>query len=179
MKEWNVVATARQSHFPEAVKLLKQFGRVEKTHYYDVLVMEVDDPREFLERLHERLADEPAIGECLGHVSPCTETFIFQSLGEFEEHARKAVQQYIPDLCGKRFHIRMRRRGFKGRLHATDEEQFLDGVLLEALEEADTPGEITFDDPDAIVALETVDTKAGLAVWMREDLERYPLLKLD
>ena len=60
-----------------------------------------------------------------------------------------------------------------------DEERFLDTYLLEALEMAGTRGEITFDDPDAILALETVGPRAGLSLWTREELERYPLLHLD
>jgi hypothetical protein len=64
-------------------------------------------------------------------------------------------------------------------MHATEEEQSLDGLLLQALAEAGAPGVITFDDPDAIVALETVDTRAGAALWTREDLQNYFLLHLD
>jgi hypothetical protein len=41
------------------------------------------------------------------------------------------------------------------------------------------PGRITFADPDAILALETVDCRAGLSLWSREDLQRYPFLHLD
>jgi tRNA(Ser,Leu) C12 N-acetylase TAN1 len=47
------------------------------------------------------------------------------------------------------------------------------------LEMAGAEGEITFEDPDAILALETVGTRAGLSLWTREDLQRYPLLHLD
>ena len=64
----------------------------------------------------------------------------------------------------------MHRRGFKGKLSTMDEERFLDTYLLEALEMARTPGRITFTDPDAIIALETVGPRAGLALWTREDL---------
>ncbi|WP_449002730.1 hypothetical protein [Myxosarcina sp. GI1(2024)] len=32
---------------------------------------------------------------------------------------------------------------------------------------------------DAILVLETVGQKAGLSCWTREDLQRYPLLRLD
>jgi tRNA(Ser,Leu) C12 N-acetylase TAN1 len=55
----------------------------------------------------------------------------------------------------------------------------LSDALLEATGEAGRPGHITFEDPDAIVAVETVGTQAGLSLWMREDLKRYPFLRLD
>ena len=60
-----------------------------------------------------------------------------------------------------------------------DEERFLDTYLLEALATAGTPGQIRFSDPDAIIALETIGPRAGLSLWTREELERYPLLHLD
>jgi hypothetical protein len=179
MKDWNVVATARERQFDRVVQLLKPMGQLEKTHFFDVVVLKVDDAREFLERLHERLAEEPEIGVWLGHVAPCTEDFTFQTPEEFDDLAKLTVRTFVPQLAGQRFHVRMHRRGFKDRLHATAEEQALDGALLEALQEARTPGEITFDDPDAILSVETVDARAGMALWTREDLQRYPLLHPD
>jgi tRNA(Ser,Leu) C12 N-acetylase TAN1 len=44
---------------------------------------------------------------------------------------------------------------------------------------AGTPGSISFDDPDAIVAIESVGQRAGVSLWTREDLRRYPFLRLD
>lgn len=179
MDPWNVVVTVREPNFGRAVKLLRPMGMLEKTHFYGVLVLRVDDALEFLEQLHARFAEEPEIGEWLGRVAPCTEVFTFQSAEEFDEKATSIVQKFIPQLAHRQFHVRVHRRGFKEKLHATAEEQALAGALLQALERAGTPGAITFQDPDAIVAVDTVDTRAGLAIWKREDLRRYPLLHLD
>jgi tRNA(Ser,Leu) C12 N-acetylase TAN1 len=85
----------------------------------------------------------------------------------------------VADLRGKSFHVRLHRRGFKGRLSSQNEEGFLDGVLLEALEQSGTPGRITFADPDAIIAVETVDGQAGLSLWTREEMQRYPFIRPD
>ncbi len=79
----------------------------------------------------------------------------------------------------KSFHVRMHRRGFKGRISSHDEERFLDKILLEELGRMGNPGHITFEDPDAILVVETVGQQAGLSCWNREDLQRYPLLRLD
>ena len=73
----------------------------------------------------------------------------------------------------------MHHRGFKGRISSHDEERFLDHLLLEELGKIGNPGHITFEDPDAIVVVETVGQQAGLSCWTREDLQRYPLLRLD
>jgi hypothetical protein len=73
----------------------------------------------------------------------------------------------------------MRRRGFKGKLSSLEEEHFLDHILLESIEKTGTPGHITFEDPDAIIAVETIAQWAGLSLWSREDLQRYPFISLD
>jgi hypothetical protein len=71
----------------------------------------------------------------------------------------------------------MHRRGLKGRIQRTQEEQLLDRVLLEALRERGTQGRIDFEDPDAVIAVETLGDEAGLSLWKRADLERYPALE--
>jgi len=179
MRDWNVVAITREHRFSDAVHLLRNFGEVEKTGYFDVVVIRVAEIHLFLDQLHERLGEEPVVEQILGRVSPCTATFVYHSPDEFETKARRAVRELVPKLAGRRFHVRMHRRGFKGRLHAMEEEQFLDKVLLEMLDEQATPGTISFEDPQAIVAIETVDTRAGLAAWTDTDLARYRLLSLD
>jgi tRNA(Ser,Leu) C12 N-acetylase TAN1 len=75
--------------------------------------------------------------------------------------------------------VRLHRRGFKGRLSTPEEERFLDDALLEALQAAGTPCSLSFDDPDAIIQIETVGNRAGLSLWTREDLARYPFLRVD
>lgn len=104
---------------------------------------------------------------------------MFQSPEEFEAKAREAVGSWLTRLAGKSFHVRLHRRGFKRRLSSQEEERSLDTFLLQSLEQRGTPGRITFDDPDAIIAVETVGQRAGFSLWTREDMQRYPFLKLD
>jgi hypothetical protein len=73
----------------------------------------------------------------------------------------------------------MHRRGFKGRISSLEEEHFLDKILLEELGKIGSPGHITFENPDAILVVETVGQQVGLSCWTREDLQHYPLLRLD
>jgi hypothetical protein len=35
---------------------------------------------------------------------------------------------------------------------------------------------MAFTDPDAILQIETIDGPAGISLWRREDLQRYPFL---
>jgi hypothetical protein len=50
---------------------------------------------------------------------------------------------------------------------------------LDALAQASTPGEITFDDPDAIIVVETLAGQCGLACWTRANWQTYSFLKRD
>lgn len=77
---------------------------------------------------------------------------------------------------GKRFHVRLHRRGLKGVLSTPDEERFLDETLLQARNAAGTPGHIGFDDADFVIHIERIDRRAGLSLWSRDEMQRYPLL---
>ncbi len=179
MKEWNVVVTVHEDVYSRARKLLEQFGEVAKTGFFNILTMWAAEPDRLLESLEELARQDPDALLPLARVMPVARSFNFQSPEEFETKAREVVSGWIPQLSGTGFHVRMHRRGFKGKLSSLEEEHFLDRYLLEALERAGTPGRITFDDPDAIIALETIGPQAGLSLWTREDLRRHPLLHLD
>ena len=75
--------------------------------------------------------------------------------------------------------MRLHRRGFMGIISTQPEERFLDEVLLDALADAGTPGRIRFADPDRVIQVETVDGRAGMSLWTREDMHRFPFLGVD
>ncbi len=179
MRDWNVIVSVREGGLGHARKLLREFGAVSPTGFLNVLVLRVDDPQRLLETLTERVAREPDALACLGRVVPVRSTFTFQSPQEFEARARAAALGLAPELAGKAFHVRMHRHGFKGRLSSQQEERLLGGALQEALAQAGTPGRVTFEDPDMILAVETLGNQAGLSLWTREQLQRYPFLRLD
>ncbi len=179
MNDWNVVVTVHEGGFTEARRLLEKMGPVSRTDFFNVLVMRVEDIPSLLEQLCERLEREPGILNNIARLVPLTHPFNFQSPEVFEKKAMETVSLWVSSLAGKSFHVRMRRRGFKGRLSSMDEERFLDGYLLDALEKAGAPGYLAFEDPDFIIAVESVGTRAGLSLWSRDDLRRYQFLKLD
>lgn len=179
MHDWNVVITVNDDGYNQARKLLERYGRVDRTDYFNILLMQVEDQRSLLDSLRQEAERDPGSVIPLARVMPVYETFTFQTAEEFEGKARKAALGWLPVLGGKSFHLRMHRRGFKGKLSSIEEERFLDTYLLEALEMVGSQGEISFEDPDAIIALETLGPRAGLSLWTRAELERYPLLHLD
>ena len=179
MSEWNVVVSVHGRGFIRACEILQRLGPVNRTGFLNVLVMRVEDIAQAMESLRQWISEDPAITDALARVMPVTHTFSFQTVEEFEEKARQAVLSWTSDLAGKAFYVRMHRRGFKGRLSSQAQERSLSAALLETLEKAGTPGRITFQDPDAVLAVETVGNQAGLSLWSREDLQRYPFLKPD
>lgn len=178
MRDWNVVVTVRDRGFTLACEMLSEYGRVQKTEYFNVLALYVDDPQALMESLREEFSGSfPP--DFLAKVVPVTVAFDFQTSQEFEAKAIDAISRWRKDLRGKRFHVRMHRRGFKGRLSTMEEERFLGGILLEAIEKESAPGHISYEDPDAIIVVETLGQRAGMSMWNREQLTRYPFLRLN
>lgn len=179
MQDWNVVVTTRERGFILACELLEEYGRIDKTNYFNVLAMRVEDVHAFLEGFRKEFSEDPSIQTFLARVMPVTLAFAFRTPEEFEAKAGETALHWVRDLGGKGFHVRVHRRGFKHRLSGTEEEHLLADVLLESLVREGTPGRITFEDPDAVLAVETIGQRAGMSLWSREEMGRYPFLKLD
>lgn len=179
MQDWNVVVSVAPRHYQQALKLLKEFGEVQRSGFFNIVVMRVANVDAFLDQLHHRLGELPLHQLIVSRVMPIATGFTFQDPQAFEEQARQAVMGWVAQLRDKRFHVRMRRRGFKGRLSSLDEEQFLDHFLVEQVRKAGGETRIDFDDPDLIIAVETVGQRAGVSLWSREQLQRYPLVRID
>ena len=179
MKDWNVVVSIYQDGFRRAFRALEAFGRVERSPYHNVLVMTVQDPMALLEAVERRTEQSPALYDAISRVAPAICNFEFGSLDEFQTRAKSIVLEWLPRLAGRSFHVRFHRRGPRHDLRTQDIERFLDDALLDALQQAGTPGRISFSDPDAVIAIDTIDDRAGLSFWTREDLKRHRLLRPD
>jgi len=174
--DWNVIVTLPEATSREARKFLRRWGEVHRTGYFRVLALTVDDIESFLAEVARAIEEKPGTLNILSHIIPAQRTFTFASAEEFEAKARDIAILWAPMLAGKSFHVRLHRRGFKGTLSTPKEERFLDETLLDALETLGAPGRISFTDPDAILQIETIDNRAGVSLWQRQDLLRYPFL---
>ena len=179
MNDWNVVISIYQDGYRQARRALQKFGPIERTPYHNVLVMKVDDPTALLEAVERKTEEVPALYDAVSRVAPATWTFEFHSAEEFKEKARSIILESLPRIAGRSFHVRLHRRGPGHELESLKAERFLDDVLLDAAKETGKPSRIAFTDPDAVVAIDTVDDRAGVALWMREDLEQHRLLRPD
>jgi tRNA(Ser,Leu) C12 N-acetylase TAN1 len=173
------VISIYQDGFRRALRALQELGPVRRSPYYNVLVMKVDDPMALLEAIERRTEDSPALYDAISRVAPALRGFTFQSAEEFEAKAKSIVLEWSPRLAGQSFHVRLHRRGVRGDLRTPDTERLLDDVLLDATRATGRPGRISFTDPDAVIAIDTIDDVAGIALWTREDLARHRLLRPD
>ncbi len=178
-ESWNVVVTLLEATPREARGVLGKWGNVARTPYYHVLTMTVPDPRAFLAEFAATAEAMPGLRNLISHVVPAQRTFDFSSPEEFEARAAEIAREWRRDLAGRSFHVRMHRRGEKHVLSTPKEERLLDTLLLTELENAGTPGRIAFDDPDCIIQIETVGRRAGMSLWTREELQRWPFLGVD
>ena len=179
MRDWNVVATIHEGHFKAALQFLRTFGELGKTDYFNVLVVKVDDIQRLLDDLRWEFQAAPGLQHVVSRIVPIGVSFDFQEPAEFEANVRQAVTRWLPKLAGASFHVRMHRRGFKGRLSSQHEEQFVDRFIADELSERGATARIDFEDPDYIIDIETVGQRAGVGLWTRAQRLRYPFLKLD
>jgi len=168
-----VVATSIEGEFRRAVRALEAWGPVGRTDYYNVLVVRVEASREFLSDFGGCVDVTPEVLSFLSRVIPCDRTFDFHDREDFEARASAVVRSWAGALMGQSFHVRMHRRGFKRQLSSQAVEQFLAEQLLGDLARRGAAGAVSFDDPDAIISVESVGGRAGLSLWTREDVRRY------
>lgn len=174
--DWNVTVTLAEPTFSIARNMLASWGRLRRTGFFNVAVMKVADTAAFVREFAAAVEETPGILNAMSHVVPFEHVFSFKDASEFEAKLRDIILFYVPQLAGRSFHVRLRRRGLKGIISTPGEERFLDDILLEALAAAGTPGHISFEDPDYVLLIETVGEGGGVSFWTGEDLKRYTFL---
>lgn len=180
MDDWNVVVTVfDQRGYRVAKSILANFGVVGQTEFYNVLVVKVADIGSFTEAVDELVQRTPGVMNDISRIVPSHANFNFSNSGEFEERARETLLVWADDFADRSFYVRLHRRGLKGQISSPVEERFLDDVLLGKLERIGKPGRIAFEDPDMVIDIETVENRAGISKWSREDLHRFSFLEID
>jgi tRNA(Ser,Leu) C12 N-acetylase TAN1 len=179
MMDWNVVVSIYQTGFRQAIRALGELAKVERSPYHNVLLVKVDNAISFLEAVERKTEESPALYDAISRVAPAACNFEFRSGEEFKEKAGSVLREWSQRLAGRSFHVRLHRRGNRHGLHTPDAEKFLDDVALSSASQIGMPARKSFTDPDIVIAIDTVDDHAGLALWSREDLARHRLLRPD
>jgi tRNA(Ser,Leu) C12 N-acetylase TAN1 len=180
--EWNVVVTAYDWRgLRNARRLLSRHGEVARTEFHNVLVLKVADVTAFLEAISAAAEHDASLRNDISRIMPAQATFAFETIAEFEEKTRAIACQWADRIAGASFHVRLHRRrgGSPVKLSSQAEERSLDDSILERLRELGQPGRLDFEDPDYVIDIETVGERAGMSLWSRDELKRFPFLRVD
>ncbi len=179
MKDWNTIVTIYQQGFRRAVRALQKIGPTQRTPYYNVLAMKASEPTTALEAIERLTEEQPALYDAIARVAPAGVTFEFQSPEEFRDRVKSVLLGLAPELVGRSFHVRLHHRGSRLNLRTPDAERLFDDFIVAETGKSGAPARIGFTDPDAVIVIDTIDDRAGIAVWSREDLARHRLLRPD
>lgn len=172
-----MLATSVEGARPVLLAGLRRRGAFRGGGYRNVAIGRVGDVAGFLAALRDDLAGDPALAAALARVLPIERTFRLDAddpLASLEA----AVDALHPRLAGRSFFVRLERRGLHGTLHTSEVERTLGTVLWRRLESEGHAPRVTFADPDAIVAIETLGDRAGVAVIERALRQAYPFVRI-
>jgi tRNA(Ser,Leu) C12 N-acetylase TAN1 len=174
--DFNLIVTARTGEQRTLRRALARLARLRFSGYRNVFVARVDDPDVFLAHLAELRERWAGLDRCLGRVVPLDRCFAVDA-ARFEEQLAAEALALIDRIAGQSFHVRLERRGHKGRIETMACERDLGARLVERAAELGTPATVTFADPEVILAVEVVGPAAGLGVMGRER-RRYPFVRV-
>ena len=83
MEDWNMIVTVREGGFKQAFKELEEFGPIERTGFFNVLVMRASNVPRMMETLRERILDGSDILSVLARVIPANHNFGFPTHDAF------------------------------------------------------------------------------------------------
>lgn len=161
------------------MRALQKIAPTERAPYYNVLTMKADDWTKALETIERWTEDQPALYDAIARMAPAQFTFEFESPEEFQDRVKSYLLELVPKLAGRSFHVRLHRRGLSLDLRTPEAERRFDEFVVEVAAKSGASARIGFNDPDVVIVIDTIDTRAGIAMWTREDLDRHRLLRPD
>jgi tRNA(Ser,Leu) C12 N-acetylase TAN1 len=180
--DWNVVVTTYDWRgLRSGQRLLSHYGEVARTEFHNVLVLKVADVPAFLDAISAATRNDVSILNDISRIMPAQATFAFETTADFEQKASAIARRWAGRIAGGSFHVRLHRRRGESpvKLKSQDEERFLDDSILDGLRDLGRPGRLDFHDPDFVIDVETVGERAGMSLWSRDDLKRFPFLRVD
>jgi tRNA(Ser,Leu) C12 N-acetylase TAN1 len=176
--DWNMIVTVQPGpgFQRELLGALARFGRFRATPFRDVCVGRVDDRGAFLDALRDARAAGAPWAQRVGRVIPADAVFWFTP-ETFTDRLKETVAPLVERIGGGSFCVRIERRGFAGEVKTPDIERAV-GEHVHALAAAQGKTLRTqFDDPDFVIAVETLGNECGVALLPRALREAYPFVR--
>lgn len=176
--DWNVIITVQPGpHFRrELLGALARFGWFRATPLRDVCIGRVDDRDAFLEALRVARAAGAPWTQRLARVITVDTVFWFTP-ETFAERLQETVAPLVARIGDGSFCVRIERRGFAGEVKTQEIERVL-GEHVHTLAAARGMSLRTaFDDPDVLIAAETLGNECGVALLPRALRQTYPFVR--
>lgn len=179
MWRFNVLVTmAQNGRYGHLLTELANCGEFHKTGYHGVALGKVVAIEEFFETIRQRRGEQCIAFQDVARVVPLQQVFTFE-VDDFPAKLCQALRPWIARLAECRFHVRLERRGLKGQIISPDIEQALDAYILDELIDLGHSASIDFEDPDAVVAIETIGDRCGVGLITRALTQRYNFVRVD
>ena len=178
MWAFNIVVTmASGGRYHHLMAELEAHGEFHRTEFLGVLLGRVADVADFLETVRAARELSVIAFQDLGRVVPVERTFTFRT-EEFLERVCATVAPWAGELAGGRFYVRLERRGHKGQIVSPEAERAIDAFIVQESAKSGTAARVDFEDPDAVIAVETVGDRCGVGLLSRAQLERYDFVRV-
>jgi tRNA(Ser,Leu) C12 N-acetylase TAN1 len=177
MAEWNVLVATHWGQEKNSLRFLSQHGEFKSSGFKDVLLGHVEDLNLFLDKLELMRQKNSGQITSLSQVVPLERMFYFK-LPDFMDKLKETISPYVEKVKDKKFYVRVKRRGHKGEISSQEIEKEIAGVIIENLEKTGKKAQVSFNDPDVIIVVETIADWAGVTSITREMKEKYKLLKV-
>jgi tRNA(Ser,Leu) C12 N-acetylase TAN1 len=167
-----------EGHERDARRALRPLARLRSSPFRNVLLARVEDPAAVLGAIDDLAARRPELQAWVGKVLPIVRTFAIDP-ERFGAQAEDAIAPFLDVVAGRSYHVRVERRGHKGRIDSHAAERALGEWIFEALEARGSPARVDFDDADVVVAVEVVGNAAGVALLPRALREAHRFVRID
>jgi tRNA(Ser,Leu) C12 N-acetylase TAN1 len=177
MKDWNILVTTPPGEERDLLPALCRLGLFIRSEFKGVLLGRVEDTNQFLQTVQVAGEAGATWRPHLLRALPVEQTFSFTPQ-TFEERLREAVTPFVQRMLSGTFHVRLERRGYKGKIVSPEVERRLSEYVLEVAKQQGKTLPVSFHESEYIIAAETVGNQCGVALITRDLRERYPFVKI-
>jgi tRNA(Ser,Leu) C12 N-acetylase TAN1 len=177
MKEWNILATAAREQERYLLRFLNEYGEFKGSGFRDVVLGRVEEIDAFLGALENLREENPIKLNPLSQIVPLEKTFHFD-LSDFKDKLKEILASYADRIENKKFYLRVKRRGHKGEISSLEVEKEVADFIMGSLEKAGTKAQVSFNDPDCILIVETIGNWAGVGFITKDMKEKYSFIRI-
>jgi len=177
MKDWNILVTTLPGQERKLLPALNRLGEFARSEFKGILIGRVGEVTRFLEALRHAGEEPVEWRQHLLRALPMERTFAFTP-PTFEERVREAVAPFVQRMASGTFHVRLERRGHKGKILSPEVEQRVGDYVIGLATQQGKTLRVSFQDSDYVVVAETVGNMCGVALVTRELRRRYPFVKI-